>query len=160
MNAYFNLYGCVLVVLALAGCESQPAAPPAQAPSAGPASQHHDHGAGPHGGTIGEWGGGAYHIEFTVDRDKHESTVYILGGDAKSPAPIKASKLLLSIDEPSFQVDLLAQPLDGEEDGASSRFVGQHESLASAKPLTGTVTAEVEGTPYSGDFKEEAKRDK
>jgi hypothetical protein len=121
-----------------------------------PHEDHDHHGAGPHGGTIAEWGGGAYHIEFTVDHDQKESAVYVLGGDAKTPAPIKTAKLLLTINEPSFQVELVAQPLDGESGGASSRFVGQHESLGKVQEFAGSVTAEVAGTPYAGDFKEEA----
>lgn len=146
------------LALLLAGCESNPAPTPSPAPQAETQEGHH-HDAGPHGGTIGEWGGGAYHIEFTVDHDKQEAAVYVLGGDAKTPAPIKADRLLLTINEPSFQVDLAAQPLEGEANGESSRFVGQHESLGKVQEFAGSVTAEVEGTPYSGDFQEEAGHD-
>ncbi|HRA89307.1 MAG TPA: hypothetical protein PK992_14580, partial [Planctomycetaceae bacterium] len=41
----------------------------------------HGHGAGPHDGTLADWGGGKYHVEFTVDHDKQEATVYVLGSD-------------------------------------------------------------------------------
>lgn len=118
----------------------------------------HSHGAGPHQGTIADWGGGKFHVEFLVDHGKQEATVYILGGDEKTPTPIKATdgKLLLTINEPKFQTDLLAQPLDGETDGMSSRFVGQHEKFGVEQEFSGTISAEVEGTPYEGDFKEEA----
>src|SRR5690242_5939430 len=51
------------------------------------AGGHDHHGSGPHGGTVTEWGDGNYHVEFTVDHDKKEAVVYILGGDAKTPAP-------------------------------------------------------------------------
>ena len=143
--------------LFLAGCGPQQPAKPAPSPvTEAPKGGHEDHGAGPHGGTIVEWGGGKYHIEFTVDHEKKESAVYVLGGDAKTPAPIQAEKLLLTITEPSFQVDLVAQPLDGESGGAASRFVGQHDSLGKVQEFAGSVTTEVDGTPYAGDFKEEA----
>jgi hypothetical protein len=51
-------------------------------------------------------------------------------GDAKTAAPIKADLLLLSINEPQFQVELKAVPLDGEPRGKSSRFVGKHAGAA------------------------------
>ena len=58
---------------------------------------HPAHGAGPHGGTLTDWGGGTYHVEFTVDHDKKEATVDIVGSDEKTPAPIKADKVLKMI---------------------------------------------------------------
>lgn len=64
-------------------------------------------------------------------------------------------KLLLTITEPSFQVELMAQALDGEADGNASRFVGKHEKLGVEQEFAGTVSGEVDGTPYAGDFKEE-----
>jgi len=154
MRSFLSLLACVVVSLVLTACSSQPAVTPSKTPPGKTPHAEHEHGAGPHGGAIGEWGGGAYHLEFTVDHAKQEATVYILGGDAKTPAPIKAEKVLLSINQPSFQVDLAAQPIEGET-GVSSRFVGKHESLGKVQEFAGSVTAEVEGTPYAGDFKEE-----
>ncbi|MGI8980376.1 MAG: hypothetical protein ACR2FY_14205 [Pirellulaceae bacterium] len=152
-----SLLSWCALALFLAGCGPQQPARPAPPPVTETLKEgHENHGAGPHGGTIAEWGGGKYHIEFTVDHEKKESAVYVLGGDAKTPAPIKAEKLLLTITEPSFQVDLVAQPLDGESGGAASRFVGQHDSLGKVQEFAGSVTTEVDGTPYAGDFKEES----
>ena len=116
----------------------------------------HGHGAGPHDGTLADWGGGKYHVEFTVDHDKQQATVYVLGSDEKSPSPIKTEKILLSIGDPELQADLLPVPLEGETDGLSSRFVGKHEKLGIVQEYAGTMTAEIEGTPYTGEFKEEA----
>ncbi|MEJ7591084.1 MAG: hypothetical protein WKF77_06010 [Planctomycetaceae bacterium] len=116
----------------------------------------HGHGAGPHDGTLADWGGGKYHVEFTVNHDKQEATVYVLGSDEKSPSPIKTEKILLSIGDPELQADLLPVPLEGETDGLSSRFVGKHEKLGIVQEYAGTMTAEIEGTPYTGEFKEEA----
>lgn len=116
----------------------------------------HAHGAGPHDGTIADWGGGKYHVEFTVDHDKKEATVYVFGSDEKTPEPITAESLLLTIKEPQMQVDLLPVPQDGESDGKSSRFVGTHDGLATVMEYEGTMSAEVDGTPYAGNFKEEA----
>lgn len=148
-----------LSLLVALGCSSAstPAKPDAAPkPEASSKEEGHSHGEGPHGGTVADWGGGKYHVEFTVDHDKKEATVYILGGDGKTPAPIKAEKISLVIADPPIETDLVAQPLEGEADGASSRFVGQHENLGKVQEYEGTITGEVDGTPYSGDFKEVA----
>jgi hypothetical protein len=113
----------------------------------------HSHGSGPHGGTLSDWGGGAYHVEFTVNHDKKEATVYILGSDAKSPSPVKVDKVHLSIADPPIEIDLAPQPLDGEKDGVS-RFVGTHDNLGKVQEFAGTISGEVDSTPYTGDFKE------
>lgn len=115
----------------------------------------HGHGAGPHDGTLADWGGGKYHVEFTVDHDKKEATVYVLGSDEKTPEPIMSESLLLTIKKPQMQVDLMPMPLDGESGGKSSRFVGTHDGLATVMEYEGTMSAEVDGTPYAGNFKEE-----
>jgi len=135
------------------GCGST--TPPTAAPSNAAAPATHGHGAGPHEGVVTDWGGGKYHVEFAVDHDKKEATVYILGGDEKTPAPVKATKVMLSINDPKFEVELIPQPQAGEADGASSQFVGTHDNLGIVREFAGTITGEVEGTPYTGDFKEE-----
>ena len=123
-----------------------------------PSTEHGDHpghGAGPHGGTIADWGGGKYHVEFTVDHGKQEATVYILGGDEKTPSPIKASEIQLNIKDPKMDVKLKAAPQDDDPTGSASRFVGTHNSLGVVQEYAGTISGVVDGTPYSGDFKEE-----
>jgi hypothetical protein len=163
MKLFSSVAMAGLVALWMTGCTTSTDSPPAQPPVGDPhaghepdAHEHGEHGAGPHGGTIGEWGGGKYHIEFTVDHAKQQATVYILEDDVKTPAPIKADKLTLALNEPSVQIELAAQPLEGESAGVSSRFVGANEALGKEQEFAGSVTAEVEGTPYTGDFKEEA----
>lgn len=144
----------------LAGCSEKTQEPSEKTPStptadAGAGEEGHSHGEGPNGGVVADWGGGKYHVEFTVNHDTQEATVYILGSDAKLPAPVKADSLLLTINDPSFQVELKPAPQKDESDGASSRFVGKHESLGIVQEFSGTISGEVEGTPYAGDFKEE-----
>ena len=153
----------ISAVALLSGCggSEQPAETPPAKPAASPPGDaghghDHDHGAGPHEGTLVDWGGGKYHVEFTVDHDKKEAVVYILGGDEKTPVPIKSATLLLSIKDPNFQVELKARPLDGEPDGMSSRFLATHDSLGMVQEFQGTISGEVDGTPYVGEFEEEA----
>ena len=166
---YRSLFaGPVLCCAALlcVGCGSD--APPAK-PNAGSAKpvqkphteheEHGDHKPGPHGGTIADWGGGKYHVEFTVDHGKKETVIYVLGSDEKSPTPIKAETVMVSITSPAMEIEAKAQPLDGEPEGTSSRFVGTHDNLGKVQEFAGTITGEIDGTPYSGEFKEEAHED-
>lgn len=153
------------------GCQQQTSAPTASSTTATATQDHghahadnsdhadgHSHGVGPHQGTLADWGGGEYHVEFTVDHDKQEATVYVLGSDAQTPAAVRTldGTVLLTITEPSFQVTLQAAPRDGESDGMASRYVGTHESLGAVRAFAGSIGAEVDGTPYAGDFTEEA----
>lgn len=161
----FALSTSLLLTLTLSlGCgEAEKPAPAPSTPTAATSAKddhghkHAGHGAGPHDGTLADWGGGKYHVEFTVDHDKQEATVYILGDDEKTATPIKAAdgKILLTIKEPEFQVELSTSPLDGEAEGTSSRFVGKHENLGKVQEFAGTISGEVDGTPFTGDFKEE-----
>src|SRR5687768_7317882 len=79
-----------IAIISLAGCSKEPAKNDKAADTKakpGAATEDHHHGEGPNGGVVTDWGGGAYHVEFTVDHDKKSSAVYILGDDGKSPAP-------------------------------------------------------------------------
>lgn len=122
---------------------------------------HHTHGAGPHGGTLADWGGGKYHVEFTVDHAATEAVVYVLESDEKTPAPIKTvdGTLLLTVKEPAFQVELTGRPLPGESDGKASCYGGTHESLGIVREFAGTISGEVDGTPFAGEFAEQPHGD-
>lgn len=117
-------------------------------------------------GVVGDWGGGKFHIEFTVSHPKQEARVYILGSDEKTAAPISAKdgKLALSIKgvktKDAFQVELKAEPQPGDPAGKASCFAGMHEKLGVEQEFEGTVSGEVDGTPYTGDFKEEPESPK
>ena len=159
----FSLHASYLLTVILAlGCGDQsapaPNSTPAPAASTTPAKdapKHAAHGTGPHEGAVADWGGSKFHVEFTVDHDKQEATVFILGDDEKTATPIKAATILLNINDPKFQVELAAAPLEGEAEGTTSRFIGKHESLGKVQEFAGTISGEIEGTPYAGDFKED-----
>ena len=159
----FSLQTSLLLTLTLAlGCGGGDK--PAPAPSNTPAKDDHGHkhsahGEGPHEGAVADWGGGKFHIEFTVDHDKQEATVFILGDDEKTATPIKAATILLSINNPKFQVELTATPLEDDAEGTASRFVGKHESLGKVQEFAGSISGEVDGTPYVGDFQEKPHGD-
>ena len=159
--------GALTVALAAAGCDKPAGGPPAaatkaDAPKAGKDDKtakkdDHGHGEAPHGGTIVEFGKG--HAEFCVDHGKKQATVYVLSEDLKKPDPIAADKLLLSIKAPQFQTDLVAVPQDGDPKGKSSRFVATHDNFGKEQEFEGTISGEIDGKPYLGDFKEEEHKD-
>jgi hypothetical protein len=127
-------------------------------------TEHGAHGTGPHGGAVADWGGGKYHVEFKPDHDKKEATVWILASDEKTPVPIKAKDGQISASitglrtKDSFEMELKADPQKGEPEGKASRFTGNHEKLGVEQEFAGTITGVVDGTPYSGDFKEEPEK--
>ncbi|MEM9827724.1 MAG: hypothetical protein AAF958_14125 [Planctomycetota bacterium] len=115
-------------------------------------SGHHAHGAGPHDGVVADWGGGKFHVEFTIDREQKQATVYVLGSDEKTSVPIDAETIELSMSNPKLQLVLSADPQEGDPEGRSSRFIGSDENLVVAGDYAGTLTGVVDGVPYSGDF--------
>ena len=134
-----------------AGCDTKKNEPKAGATFA---SEDHAHGTGPHGGVVFDFGGGKWHGEFKPDHAKKEATVWILGADGKTPAPIKADKLRLVVSNatPKIEIDLL--PADRGADGAASAFTGKAEGFAKEMEYKGTVTFTLDGKQYSGDFEE------
>jgi hypothetical protein len=117
----------------------------------------HDHGDGPHGGVVFDLGGGKYHAEFTVSHPKQEATVYVLeGGNEKKAAAVKASSMTLNIKQPAFQVELKPAKQAADPEGSVSAFTGKHEKLGVVQEFEGTVTVQIDGKPYAGDFKEMA----
>jgi hypothetical protein len=117
----------------------------------------HDHGPGPHGGTVIDFG--RWHAEFTVNHKAQEATVYMLSTRGNKPTPIRVEKLLLSIKSPQFQVELRPSPQEGDPEDKSSRFVGKHEHFGKEQEFEGTLSGVVDGKPYAADFKEEEPRD-
>jgi hypothetical protein len=138
------------------GCDSATKTEDSSGKTSKDGSGTHAHGEGPHGGTVADWGGGKYHVEFTVNHDKQEATVYILGGDEKTPSPIDAAEITLTIKEPALTATLKASPQEGDGEGKSSRFVGNHEGLGVVREYEGSMSGVVGGVPYSGNFKEVA----
>ena len=170
MNLFCKVpLGFIVCLLVLApGCASRERdnAAPKSGGKSKSAKEEHVHGTGPHGGAVGDWGGGKYHFEFTVSHPKKEARVYILGSDEKTAAAIKAKdgQLLLSIKgvktKDEFEVTLKADPQKGDADGKASAFVGTHEKLGVEQEFEGILTGEDNGTPYRGEFKEEPEDEK
>lgn len=147
-----TIMAAVLGLGLAAGCGKQ-AAPTQRVESKG----EHEHGEGPHGGATGDFGKDR-HLEFTVDHGKQEVTVYLLGGDVKTAAPIKADTLTLEIVDPAFTVELKATRQDADPPGTASRFVAKHEKFGKEQEFAGKISGIVDGQSVSGEFKEEPEK--
>src|SRR5262245_45141705 len=150
MRTIFGLALACATVFAATGCpEKKPA--PTEAPK-----DEHDHpDIGPHKGALAEWGDHDYILEFTVDHDTKEATIYVLDGKAQNAKPIPAKALTLGLKQsPPVTIPLEAKPLGTDPAGEASRFVGKHDALAEKKEFAGTISGEVAGKKYSGTFKE------
>lgn len=135
---------------------------PTAAPTSTPATEPraHDHPTvGPSGGAVVEWGEEEYHLEFLADHATGEATVYVLDGTAKKVKAVSAKTLTLSVTAtPPVTVRLDAKPQEGDADGSSSRFVGKSDGLKKNGLFSGSISGEVDGKKYTGDFKEKARK--
>jgi hypothetical protein len=116
----------------------------------------HDHdSAGPHGGAIVELGGEEYHAEVVIDGKTNTITVYLLGKDAKTAAPIAAEEVIV-VTEDDARLKLKAAPQAGEDGGKASKFELTEETtvdpIAKAGFLHGALQLEIDGKPYRGDI--------
>ena len=126
--------------------------PPGSPPGSAKKHDDHEHGPGPHGGTVFDLG--KYHAEFKVDHGKQEATIYILGDDEKTPTPIEAAQIDVTIKTPAFSVELKPVPMEGES-GKSSRFVAKHENFGKEQEFEGTATMKSAPSRWKAKFKEE-----
>ena len=151
----FVVFGILCAGFLAAGCGEQPKTKiKSKAKSAAKVDDSHDHGQGPHAGTILEFG--KNHGEFCVDHGKKQVSLYILDDAMKKAVPLAVDKLTLSIKSPQFQTDLVAAPLEGDPKGSASRFVATDDRFGKEQDFEGTVSGVIDGKPYLGDFKEEA----
>jgi hypothetical protein len=116
--------------------------------------QHGAHAPGPHKGVVFDLG--KVHAEFVLDAGKQEATIYIFGNDEKTPKPIKAEKLDVTVKSPAFTVELKPLPQSGDPEGKTTRFVGKHEKFSKPQDFDATVIAVIDGKPSQGEFKFEA----
>ena len=118
----------------------------------------HSHGSGPNGGVVFDLG--RHHAEFTVDHDKQQCTVLILGDDETTPTAVAADELTLIINETKTAdgkvveaMTIALQPEDAE-DGKASKFGGSDAGIGNVADFDGTVSGEIDGKPAQGEFKE------
>ncbi len=118
----------------------------------------HPHGNGPHGGVVFDCGGGKYHAEFKPSHADKSATVWILGADEKTAAPIKVEKLRLVVSNTSPKIEIDLTPADKGADGAASTFTGKDDGFGVEMEYKGTLTFTADGKRYSGDFEEKPEK--
>lgn len=159
----------VALTLPFAGCNNAtpPAPPVAQDSDAHDDHDHaahddhgHDHDAhahGPHEGELVELGGGKFHGEVVHQHDDHLVIVYLLGGDAKTAAPVAATEVsvnLMVAGKPS-QFKIPAAPDAADPTGTSSRFELKDEALCDAldaADANARLNAEIDGQAFTGEI--------
>ena len=136
------------------GCGTPPAPTPPDTKPEKPAHSHPT--TGPvRGGAIGEWGEEDYHLEVVPDRAAGTITAYVLDGTVTKVTAVSAKTLTLSLTAtPPVTIPLEPKPQDGDEAGRSSRFVGTHDALKKPDLFSGSVSGEVDGKKYTGEFRE------
>ncbi len=153
---------CVLLAVltwSVAGCSPQPPAPPkTQAAHDHDHGHAHEHGAhGPHDGDLVELGGGKYHAEIVHDDATKLVTIYLLGGDVKTPVTIAEESLVVSaiVDGKPQRFELPSKPQESDAEGQTSRFEATDAALIAAidnpanKP---SLSVTIEGRPYAGSI--------
>lgn len=154
--------GVMLVALAATGCGDK-AAPTGGGDKGGDKKgskkeDDHAHGKGPNGGVVFDLG--KYHAEFTVDHDKKECAILVLGADEKTPKAVAAKEFTLTTKETKTKdgkvvplMTIKMTPRD-EKDGKATRFVGSDPGLGNVADFEGSVVGEIDGRPSQGEFKE------
>ncbi len=156
--------GLLVAALAVTGCSQPSGTTPTTkdkgvAKESGKKAEHAPHGKGPNGGVVFDLG--KYHAEFTVDHDKKECTVLVLGSDEKTPTPVAAKELTVATRQAKTREGKVVPPMTirmlprDEKDGKASRFVGTDPGLGNVADFEGTVLGEIGGKPSQGEFKEE-----
>lgn len=117
-----------------------------------------DH-AGPHKGTVVEWGEEEYHPELVFDKKDGTVTAYIYGnhGDlhkAKLKA-IDSKNLVMTLKTtPATTIKLEPTPEKDDPKGSSTKFVGKSDVLKQEMKWAGTLSGKVGPKPYTGEFKQ------
>ncbi|MDX1964025.1 MAG: hypothetical protein SFX18_12795 [Pirellulales bacterium] len=147
----------MLLLIVLFGCCANSNDPPNPAPAPSTSEEHH-HGSGPTGGVVFELG--SHHAELSVDHEKKECTLLILGSDEKSPLTIAAKELTLCTKETKTADSAVVAPMTitlypvDECEGKAAKFVGTDPGIGYKAEFAGTVIGEIDGKPVLGEFQE------
>ena len=129
----------------------------------GDGHSHGDHGHGkgghvhvaPNGGTLVELGDHVANVEFLLDADTGEMTMFALGAHAETSLRSLSESVTITIDnhgESTFDVVLAAQAaeLSGETVGDSSKFIGKSDDLVGVDHFHGVIKSfDLKGTTWT-----------
>ena len=153
--------GMLTLTIAGLGCSQDGGAgkqPPKSEKKSATSEKHEAHGKGPNGGVVFDLG--KHHAEFTVDHNKLECTIIILGEDENTPFLVSSKDLMVTTLETKTKEGKVVAPLTiklaprDEKDGKASKFVGTDPGLGNVADFEGTVFGELDGKPANGKFKE------
>src|SRR6266508_3636234 len=104
----------LVAALTLTGCSQKTDTKPSTdgkgaAKEVGSKADHAPHGQGPNGGVVFDLG--KYHAEFTVDHDRKQCMVVVLGSDEKTPTAVAASDLTLTTKETKTKEGMVVPPM-------------------------------------------------
>src|SRR5438270_12068041 len=139
--------GLLVAALAVTGCSSDKGGTPKAETKkdAGKKEEHAPHGKGPNGGVVFDLG--KYHAEFTVDHDKKECMILVLGQDEKTPTPVAAKELTVTTKETKTKEGKVVAPMTvkmlprEESGGKASQFVGTDPGRGNVADFEGPVAA-------------------
>ncbi|MEM9381121.1 MAG: hypothetical protein AAGB93_14310 [Planctomycetota bacterium] len=109
----------------------------------------------PNGGTLVELGDHVANVEFLLDSETGEMTMFALGAHAETSLRSPSESVTITIDnhgESTFDVVLAAQAaeLSGETVGDSSKFVGKSDDLVGVDHFHGLIkTFNLKGTEWT-----------
>lgn len=124
--------------------------------TAGHDHHHHHHDLGPNGGHLVELGDEQYHAEVLFDASDRSLTVYLLGPDAETAAPVAVEEITFTLDggDAPQTITLTASPVETDGENLASRFASEAgavpETVRDAEDLHGSITAVIEGTSLTG----------
>jgi hypothetical protein len=118
----------------------------------------HTHGKRPNGGVVFDFG--RHHAEFTVDHDKKECMILVLGDDETTITPVAAKDLTVTTKATKTKEGTAVPPMTikmlprDEKDGKTAKYVGTDPGLGNVADFEGTAIGQVDGRPSQGEFKE------
>lgn len=117
---------------------------------------HHGHHHNPmFGGVLIELGDHAHNLELVHDKEAGTLDAYILGGHASKVVKISQESILIHLDLPSGETEIIelkaiADEITKETVGDTSHFAATHNSLKTAGSLKGKVQKiEAQGATYT-----------
>jgi hypothetical protein len=153
-------FGLLALALVVTGC-TQSNTPPKDkgaAKGGGKKDDHVPHGKGPNGGVVFDLG--KYHAEFSVDHDKKECMILVLGDDEKTVTKVACKEMTVITLESKTKEGKVVPPMTikmlpkDEADGKASKFVGTDPVLGNVADFEGSVVSEIAGKPSTGKFRE------
>jgi hypothetical protein len=150
----------LIIAVPTVGCSENGSKPMGKDSGATTSSESvpHTHGHGPNGGVVFDLG--KYHGEFTVDHDKRECMIVVLGDDEKTPTAVATAELTVATKEAKTEAGKVVPPMtiamkaQEAASGKASKFVGADPGLGNVADFEGTVMGEIDGKPSQGEFKE------